>query len=244
MKDDRPFKRSRGQVIKTTAGLVKKAIARMAEAKEITTTISENLYSASGSIATNTSVTLIDGVAEGTDEFQRIGKKVTHKQLEVSINIVQSGNQNTSTANPPAVWDAGFWAIVLDRQPNLALPGFGTIFDVSSGSLTYADAGLAMRLTTGYQDRFVIVAREEWSTTSPLGGGDPYHMKKFIDLAKILKGRDKTVNFSGTDATIGSINYGALYFVVAQSNPNVSGGTSAGDGTFVNANMKWNYTDM
>lgn len=216
---------------KRATAMVRSAMNRIAESKEIATTVSGNFYVTAGSLATTSGVTLLNAVAEGTDEFQRIGKKVSHKQLELSINIQNAGTGLSG-------WDAGFWGIVLDRQPNGAVPLFSDIFDVGSGSLTFANAGIAMRNTTTFQDRFVILKRCEYGIGSSNNG--IYHVKEYLDLAKQLKGRDKTTAFSGTTAVVTSIDYGALYFVVGVSNPN----TISSSYTQVAFNAKWKFTDL
>lgn len=215
------------------AGLVKRMISSKAEAKEVLTSLTSTLN------ATQSNVILISGVAEGTDYNQRVGRSVSHKYIQIRVII----NQQPQSAAANTFGDAGFWSIVLDRQPNGALSSFTNIYDTSAGA---AVPGLAFRNTALYQDRFIVLAREEWSTGSTVtgnvgstggSGAAPYVCERFVDLTKKI-GRDGQQKFNGTDATISSINEGALLFVVASSN------STANVPISVIGNAKYRFTDM
>lgn len=210
--------------------MVKKAIGRVAEAKEILQDLGNTFN------ATQTYVALLNGVAEGTDYTNRVGRSVNHKYVEVSIGIINS-LANTATATVSS-GDYGFWSIVYDRQPNGALAAFSDIFDGANG--------LAHRVTSKNQDRFKIIAREEWAVggnfqpiTAGVGGSgaQPYHIRRFIDLSK-LKGNDAKAKYQGTSAAITDIDEGALLFVAASSL------TTAADNSVMVVNIKYRFTDM
>lgn len=217
---------------KGLASFIKQVVKGTAEKKEILTSLASTLNT------TQNNVILLNGVAEGTDYNQRVGREVTHNYIEV--NIVISSNAASGSGLPG---DCGFWAIILDRQPAGSLPAFNTMFD---DSLSIGQ-GLDFRITSTNQDRFKIISRNEWScgntgsfTASVQGGSgaQPYHVKEFIDLSKI-KGRDSTTNFNATSAAIGSIDSGCLYFVVAST----FGSTGNLVSTVVGA-AKYRFTDV
>ena len=154
-------------------------------------------------VGTASTVSLINAVATGTDVSNRIGRKVTHRNCTMKVLVTQG----TGCTNG----DTGFWAVVLDRQPNGALAAFSDIFDTTNSPTL----GLAEKNTRLYQDRFKVLAMEPW-VIGPLGQGDPYRKDRFIDMSK-LKSNDATANYNGTGATISDLNNGALLFVAAQS---------------------------
>lgn len=219
--------------------LIKKVIQGEAEKKEVLTNISAT------ATGTQSFVTLVNGVAQGTTAVTRIGDEVTHCYIEVSLGI---SNFVDATAVVAALMqgDYGFWALVLDRQPNGATPAYTDIFDNSLG----AGTGLDFRITTTYQDRFKILSRNEWTvgcagvdngtTISFITGAQPYHIKEFIDLSKlgISNPLDQKANFSGTGATIASIDSGAIFFVWASTN------TNADNNTTLKGQCKYRFSDI
>lgn len=222
------FKRSPRLAPRLNLAMVRKAIGRVAEAKENLDDFNTTFNAA------QTAVVLLNGVAEGTDYNQRIGRSMTHKYVEVSIGMHSIG-ATTNTAYPG---DYGFWAIVLDRQPNGALAVFGDIFDGANG--------LAHRVTSKNQDRFLIIAREEWAVggnftpvaaTIGASGAVPYHMRRFVDLSK-LKNKDRSTKFQNTSNGIADIDEGALLFVAASTL------STAASNVLLNCNTKYRFTDV
>lgn len=218
--------------------LIKKVINSDAEKKEILTSLNTNAN------ATATFVILVNGTAQGVAYNQRVGLEATHAYIEVSIGIINNPNFATNTTGPYG-GDFGFWALVLDRQPNGAAPIYTDIFDNSAGT---AAAGTDFRITTTNQDRFKIISRNEWAVGCATGnpssgaviaitGAPPYHVKEYIDLSK-LGGKDQKSNFSGTGATIASIDSGALFFVWASST------SDADNNTTLYGQCKYRFTDV
>lgn len=213
------------------AAKVKKVLHQSAEHKEAVTNLNTDLNS------TQTSVQVLNAIAEGTSPISRVGRAVTHSYCEVDIAITF---QNISSNIDPR-GDFGFWAIVLDRQPNGALAAFGDIFDT-----TNSVPGLAFRNTLNFQDRFKILCREEW-VVGQMGiasaaalfstGAQAYHMKKYIDMSN-LEGNDATTNYLGSTANINTIDQGALLFVAAST---VSTATNA---AHIYGQAKWRFTDV
>lgn len=210
--------------------MVRKAIGNAAEAKEVVNQFTQTFN------ATKVFTTCLNLLTEGTEYNNRVGRSVTHKYVEVSIGLVNS-LANTSTAIT-SQGDYGFWAIVLDRQPNQGLATFSTIFDESDG--------LGNRITYSNQDRFKIICREEWSIggnfqppTAANGGTGavPYHIHKWVDLSR-MQGRDGKAKYTGNAGTIADLDEGAILFVMGSTL------TTATANTVLTANIKYRYTDM
>lgn len=216
------------------ANFVKAVIRNDAEKKEALTGLTNTLT------ATQSAVTLVSGIAQGTTGITRVGLEVTHAYLEVTLTIY---NQVTSVGAIPIGGDAGFWALVLDRQPNGAAPTFAQIFDDSVGG----QSGNDFRITTTNQDRFKILKREEWSigcagalsagAGATYSGAAPYHCKEFIDMSK-AKGFDSKANFSGSGSSIASIDSGAIFFCIAGSL------CDADNNTVYVGQVKYRFTDL
>lgn len=210
---------------KSRAMARKRVYNRLPELKEKITESTGTLYAAT--LANGTLVSLINGVAEGADSNNRIGRKITHAYLDCKIII-----KNFAAGS---ICDAGFWAIVLDRQPNGSLPAFSDIYDLATTSV----AGLAPKNTLLYQDRFQVLATDTWSINAAAGGTGPYFCHRYVDLSK-LTGRDRTAQFNGIAATIGDLNSGSIYFVCADANTS----TTSVTGSSVDGVFKYRFYDM
>lgn len=222
---------------KVTVATVKKLIQGAAEKKEILTDIGSTLN------ATQTNVIAVNLIGQGDTVLLRTGVAVQHSYIEVDLGMYNTAGTSTAVN---FIGDWGFWAIVLDRQPNKALAAYGNIFDNTiAGSL-----GNNFRLTTDYQDRFRVIAREEYAIgcsymtdAAAVAGGSgavPYHIKRYIDLSQLGKTNplDQRTTFVGAGATIAAINSGALLFVVA------SALSTANNNTTVVGQVKWRFTDI
>lgn len=227
--------RSRGKRI---VRLIKKVIQGEAEKKEVLTSVSAT------ATGTQSFITLLNGIAQGTTALTRVGDEVTHCYIEISIGITNFVDTN-AVAAALIQGDYGFWAIVLDRQPNGATPAYTDIFDNSLGVGTGTD----FRITTTYQDRFKILSRNEWSvgcagidngTATFVSGAQPYHIKEYVDLSKlgISNPLDQKANYSNTGATIASIDSGAIFFVWASTN------TNADNNTTLKGQCKYRFSDI
>lgn len=213
----------RARVMYVTPAYKKRVQARLPELKEITAFPSASLYG--GTTANGTTLSLINAISEGSDSTNRIGRKITHAYLDIKVQIKSTGVSSVA--------DAGFWAVVLDRQVNGALPAFSDVYDTTS----VTTVGLSPKNTLLYQDRFQILATDTWAVNTVSGAGAPYMCHRYIDMSK-LSGRDKTCQFNGSGATIGDINTGAVYFICADT----SGGATTG--STVTAGIKYRFYDM
>ena len=152
-------------------------------------------------MTTTWGVALVNGVAQGTDFNQRIGRKSMMKSIIFNGNVF-----NLSTASLNAFNGAYCrLVIVYDTQPNS-----GTI---PSGTDIFATADPNSPLNLNNRDRFQVLmdVRKQvsaflMSATPGLATGNPSnaYFKKY-------KKCNKETVFSGTANTIGSISTGAVY---------------------------------
>lgn len=189
-----------------------------AERKEVVTYINSTVNA-------QTPTSIVQGltlVAQGTDTTNRVGRKISHNYIDIKVAITPS---NAGTG------DSGFWAVLLDRQNDGTTPAFGDMFDTSVVTVP----GLAPRNTLLYQDRFKVLAIEEFACGTP--ANQQYYCHRFIDLTK-LSGQDRTQNFNSTGAGVGDINHGIIWFVCG------SAVALAASATAVKAGVKYRFTDV
>lgn len=183
------------------------------ELKSVDVTASSNLDQSSDNISG--SMLLLNGVAVGTDFFNRTGRKVQLKsvQLKGQLTLLAGGSDASSESYPIQA------AIVYDDQPNGVIPVISDIFQAvdSGGSATSASPYTPINLNN--RDRFKIL--KDWSIAlKPFGAtgaiatyGDGMHGMRDISFYTKL---NLDMIFGGTGATIASIQTGALYFVTYQ----------------------------
>lgn len=206
---------------KPRSGFKKSFLARplrTVERKEVVTYVNASVNQQTPSYI----VSLVNGVSQGTDTTNRIGRKVTHNYIEIKALITAF----------TGVSDAGFWSLVLDRQGDGSTPAFTDIYDTS----TVTVGGLAPRNTLVNQDRFLILASEDYRTTGTTIDV-PYYMKRFVDLRNV-QGNDRTMNFNSTGAAAADINHGAIWFVCASASALSASPTS------VKCGLKYRFTDV
>lgn len=165
------------------------------ELKDVDTDISALSFTTTGS------VTLLNGVAQGTDFTNRVGRKFNTKSILIRM-VITSGS--TATANHIARW-----MIVYDKQVNGSLPA---VTDILTSASISAPNNLNNR------DRFVVILDKQHNIGAT-GAND--NAKVF--MKKYRRCHLETTN-GGTAATIGSIQTGGLYFVAVGS---AAAGTTA-----------------
>lgn len=163
-------------------------------------------------VTTSWQLFLVNGVAQGTDFNQRVGRKSSIK------SVLFNGN-----AFPPPVISANSaagtymrYVIIYDTQPNSGTLPTGTDIFVNN------DPNTAMNLNN--RDRFKVLmdVRKQMGsyTMSPapaLIAGSPQN----AFWSKYKKCNLETI-FSGTAATLGSISTGAIYLCIIGDNPTTS----------------------
>lgn len=141
-------------------------------------------------------VSLINGVAQGSDFNNRIGRKVTIKSVQLRGHF---------TSQDGEVADCYCrLLIVYDRQPNGALP---SVTDVLTASTSVSFMNLNNR------ERFVILAEHSIALAdkSSLVAGDQWRGSPTTASVDIYRKVDLPVIFDGTGATIGDIQTGSLF---------------------------------
>lgn len=180
-----------------------------------------DLANATYACDTTGSVTLLSGVATGTDLTDRIGRKIMLKSVQVRGTIMNT-DSNTSDQMARVM-------VVYDKQPTGTAPAITAI-------LTAARAEAFNNLDN--RDRFsvifdtkVAVAGISDTATQSFAGSPTVHA---IDEYRRLK---HEVIFSGTGATAASISSGALWLVTV-------GTRAAASGSIFIANCRVRFTDQ
>jgi len=146
------------------------------------------------------SIFLLNGVAQGTDYTNRIGRKIILKSLLLRSTCVPNTSSNTPAG------DVIRFLIVYDCQTNSATPVIGDILQNSS---------INDPMNLNNRDRFKVVA-DKYVTLNAcqyaagtLTAGSPRTTQ-----VKIFKKMNLEMIFSGTGATSGSIGTGGLFLVL------------------------------
>jgi len=150
-----------------------------------------------GLFDTTGTVTLLNGVAVGTDFTDRVGRKILMKSLFIRGCI---GPVDNDTAD-----NASRLLIVYDMQANGVAPA---ITDVLKSSSPYAQLNLNNR------DRFKVLVDKLWNcgksinTATQAVSNSPtvYSWKRYIRMSR-------EVLFQGTAATVASIATGSVYLI-------------------------------
>lgn len=145
-------------------------------------------YSNTLSVDNTGSVTLLNGVATGTDFTDRVGRKIRMTGFE--MRLVDS---NT-------VSDAIRQILVYDLQSNQNPP---LVTDV------LATATVVSPYNENFYDRFVIYHDSLWQLNAVSNPVQVFTIKKQLNLPVV---------FSGTTAVVGSIATGGFYWISLGSN--------------------------
>lgn len=127
---------------------------------------------------------LVNGIAEGVSDFQRVGNEVRGAYLRVKGDIQFGDSVNKVRM-----------LVILDRQPNNAIPTIGDIFTFSATPLT--------SFKSSDNDKRFVFLRDK---TYTIGSGGP--VGKSIDL--YVKTPYKTL-YTGSNASIADLRTNAIY---------------------------------
>jgi len=136
---------------------------------------------AASSVPSAGTVTNLTTIANGTDDFQRIGKMINYKGFKGKMNLSPVANHNGAITTV---------SIVYDKAPNGAIPGFTTIFDT---------AGPLALPNQDYIGRFEVLWQKTFSTTANDALAYVYNPAPHADI-KVALG-NKKCQFSGTGNT-------------------------------------------
>lgn len=185
-----------------------------------------NVYQAQTQLITN-SQNLLNGISQGDGSDNRDGKKICMKGLVINVACAPAA----STAVPTY----GFWAVVLDRQPNGSALTLSTVYDTTA----ITDAMLATR-NVDYLKRYKVLMRKDFVIGTIDDGCYP-KWEEYIDLSKLPE-TDKIVRYLGTGATVASIATNSLYLIYA-----VSGQANFAEGTnypYITAGATLKFSDL
>ena len=165
---------------------------------------------------TGTQLQLLNGCAPGSQNFNRIGRKITMKSLQIRGRV----QFKDTTGGPTQVR----MIVVYDKQPNGAAPTFANIISSQNIAGTI-DSLISCFPNLDNRDRFEIIRDRMYESgviqdtaTQAYAAGMPLcTISEFIPLGA----RDTQFN-AGTAGTIGDITSGSLYvfFISNQANAN------------------------
>jgi len=153
-------------------------------------------------------ILLLNGCAAGTDENNRIGRKIALKSVNIHCNFT---GPLTSLVNESQDGTVIKWWIVSDNDPNGALPTAAQMFEAVGGSYVTAFNN------TDYSARFKVIRTGDLvlaSKSVQLAAGVTAPAPGFPDtqLLSVYEKLDMTTKFIGTGSTIAGIGSGGLYF--------------------------------
>lgn len=169
--------------------------------------------------STGTQLQLLNGCVPGSQNYNRIGRKICMKSLQLRGHIAKQNNAAAANAAK------GRLIIVYDKQPNGTAPTFANI--IQSQNIAGATSSLVDDMVNlDNRDRFEIIRDmvvavgpyDHTATTSLAGGPCLVTMDTYIKL-----GNRETVYNAGTAGTIGDIATGSLYaFWIASADNNLT----------------------
>lgn len=166
---------------------------RSAEEQKVIDTASANY-----ALDTTGSVTLVSGVATGTDFTNRIGRKVVWKSIQLrGFWIPVDATVSNNLCRVCLVWDS---------QPNGALPAITDIFQQALGN---------SMLNLNNRDRFKMVMDKQFIAAEYAATGQAVPGTGHIKAFRKLNGLETI--FDGTTAAIGDIQSGAMLLVTLGS---------------------------
>lgn len=183
--------------------------------------------------ATTVDFVLINGVAQGSDNTNRVGRKVLAKSLDINaIFIGPTSNTQASASIVPGSMVR--WWVILDAQPDGAT---ATPADVWKTTSSFAVA----HRNLDNSERFKVlrtgtVCLSPMNQTAATPGLPGYPDKGYVDIFIPL---NDAVRYSGTGATIASIASGAYYFCYCCD----SAAPGSGAATSVVYDTRFKFTD-
>lgn len=164
----------------------------------------------SGTIPTTGNITGLNGVGQGSDYNQRIGRKIIMKSIYFRIDLVNAG----VTAN---VGDLLRILIVYDCQTNSSTPAISDILQtVAYNSPMNLDSRDRYKVLI---DKHVTIHGAVY-TSGTLTQGDPQPK-----IVKVYKKLNLETIFSGTGSSTAGISTGAVWLVLLSAVNNVTSAT-------------------
>jgi len=164
-------------------------------------------------------LTLINGLAQGTTASTRIGRRVNVRSIQWRFNC--SGSTTTS-------WTSNRYWIVMDMQSNAAAPQFTDIFDTADPSTLRNISNMQRFKVLFDSDEFIIAGNLAAPNNSMLACAHKGYLK--VNLPVQYN--------AGSAGTIGDIQTGSIYFITVG---NSSSGTTNTD--VFNSAIRIRYSD-
>jgi len=193
--------------------------ARSARVEKKVVDINEATYAVEN---TGTQLALLNGCVAGSQNFNRIGRKICLKSLQIRGYFLAT---DFSTAQTFARM-----IVVYDKQSNGSAPTFANI--IQSQNIAGTTSSLATDMVNlDNRDRFEIIrdkqvalaALQNTATQAFSGAPTILYVEDYIKL-----GNRETVYNAGTAGTVGDITSGALYVFFIASQANAAGVTYTG----------------
>lgn len=196
---------------RVSKGEIVQAVRRFAEHKAVFNVDSDQ------AVDYNSDVVLLNGLANGTDDETRIGKRISLSNINVKFWCRQA-----AAATTPCCISA---MILYDNTVDGAIATASDIFE-NTGVVAAPVSQIKWQNTK----RFKVLARFT-RTLGIVSGSDAAYFHEFN-----IPMKGKMVEYFGTGGTIGSILKGAIYLVV-------TGSTNANNPTY-DFNSQVTYTDV
>jgi len=149
-------------------------------------------------VPTGGTVQLLNGVGNGTDYTNRIGRKTWNVEAVIYVNV-------NSTATSAPIGDSVRTMVIVDNQPSGALPSLGDI--LATADIT-APRNMDNRARFEFLYDRVTDCEAGTYTTGTLTAGSPQQHTTRINLELNLESI-----YSTNTTTIASISSGAVYLV-------------------------------
>lgn len=173
------------------------------EIKYVDTVVSGNI----GNSANAFSV-LLNSLAAGNDDTQRIGRKITMNSIQVHYRVAAS-TTDLGSAQFPENSDTVRVAIVYDKQANGAAPQYNEVYQIVSAGITDPFAFRQM----DQSDRFTILAVDHHTLSEP--GPNSVNNSRYISCKLDAK-------YLGTSTGIANIGTGSVYLFAVDENTTTS----------------------
>lgn len=165
------------------------------------------------------SISIINGIAVGSDLYQRVGRSVYMKHLECNYQILKDGTGTSANAFYMRL------LIVQDMAPNgAAAPSFADLCRQIDSAGTATTATDKMQNTNNLKRfKFLhdqLIPVPAWNTTN-FESADAPLVKSYANR-KFKITLNKKMQFSGTGAALSDVQTNALYFVLQHGNGTVA----------------------
>lgn len=160
---------------------------------------------------------LLNGCIAGSQNYQRIGRKIHLKSLQIR-GLLLPADDTTQDQQIRML-------VVYDKQANGAAPTYGDVIKSQNIAGTTSSSHMDM-VNLDNRDRFEIIRDRTWAiakrdtTATSAFSGSP----TTICVEEFVRLQDReTIYNAGTAGTVGDIQSGSLYFFVISNNANASG---------------------